>query len=233
MGMESPKPKDKREEIQLENLDIQLVIFDMDGLMIDTERLAMIAFSKTMEENGYEFDKALFLELIGVPILNMEQQLLKKYGSEFPFLEMMDCFRANRVKYMEQYGITAKKGLTELLEHLENKGIKKAVATSSVRSVMEKSLKDIGVFHYFEYSVCGDEVLIGKPNPEVFIKALSKASVKPENALVLEDSMNGIRASHNASIRPIFIQDLVPLANDVKDYIFMQMDDLSQVISLF
>jgi len=89
------------------------------------------------------------------------------------------------------------------------------------------------VLHYFDYSVCGDEIEHGKPNPDVFLKALEKAGAKPSEAFVLEDSINGILAAHNANIPVIFIQDLVEAHVDTLGLVYKKMNDLSEVISIF
>lgn len=211
-----------------------LVIFDMDGLMLDTEKIAMDAFIQVIEQDYHlSVDQDFYCSMIGMPDLQMEIPMKKVYGENFPFQEFFQRFDRCRDEITEKDGIPVKKGLLQLLDFLTAKGIRKVVATSSIRSSAEKKLKDAGIESYFDYYVCGDEVSEGKPNPEVFCKALEKACVPPEKAIVLEDSINGIKAAHRAGIPCIFIKDLVEPPKEVLDLVFHRMADLSQVISLF
>ena len=127
---------------------------------------------------------------------------------------------------MEENGIPVKKGLYELLGFLEENGISKAVATSSERIKAEKYLRLGNVIERFDCIVCGDEVIKGKPDPEIFQKVAQKAGFDMKDCIVLEDSENGILAASRAGMKPVFIKDIKDLSEDTRKLIFKEFQSL-------
>ena len=130
---------------------------------------------------------------------------------------------------MEENGILVKEGLYELIDYLEDQKIIKAVATSSERKKAERCLSLANIENRFEYIVCGDEVIKGKPDPDIFIKVARKAGFNPDQCLVLEDSENGIKAASRAGMKPVFIQDINSLSKDTKKLVFKEFNSLFEV----
>jgi HAD superfamily hydrolase (TIGR01509 family) len=213
--------------------NIKLVIFDMDGLMLDSETVTWKAWETTLKKYNCDCPFEFYRNFIGTTETHISSVMLKTYGDDFPIKNFTVEMKEEKKRIISTEGVAVKKGLIELLDYLSKKGIKKAVATSSHRDVMEHLLTLTNVLHYFDYSVCGDEIKKGKPNPDVFLKALKKAESKPNEAFVLEDSINGILAAHNANIPVIFIQDLVEAPIDTLGLVYKKMNDLSEVISIF
>ena len=217
----------------MENLNLQLLIFDMDGLILDTERIALKSWEIMLKEYEYQFDKEFLISLFGTTEDSMEARFKNHYGQDFPFEQFRQRCMQERLKMIEQEGETLiKYGLTDLLNFAKTNKIQTAVATSTVRSIAEKSLKLSGLLNSFDTIVCGDEIKNSKPQPDIFLKAAEKANVSPENAIVLEDSSNGIKAASNANMRCIWIKDIVIPSEEVLSLTWAKPQNLKEVILL-
>ena len=184
------------------------VIFDMDGLMIDSERVTYEEYGKKLKQLGYDdFDESLYLACLGKNKQGICQVLLDHYGSDFPMKEVWDEVHVRIDERLREY-VPKKKGLDELLKHLKQSGCSVVVATSSARSRVDEILKNAGILNDIDDSICGDEVTHGKPDPEIFLKACEKVHVAPKDALVLEDSEAGILAASRGGIDVICIPDM-------------------------
>ena len=145
--------------------------------------------------------------------------------------------RAIRTAYLNDYirrnGVPEKPGLHEFLSWLKEHSIKVAVATSTTRRVAEDYWKQSGIDQYIDASVCGDEVINSKPDPEIFLKAATEINVLPNETLVLEDSLNGIRAAHAANMVPMMIPDKILSTEEIRKMYYMELPNLLNVIEYF
>ena len=187
---------------------VKAVIFDMDGLMIDSERVTYEGYAIECEKLGLKMDKEFYKEILGHTIPEIYQQFYGRYGQSFPMDEVLKRVHTYMEDLFQEQGVPLKEGLVELLVYLKANGYQTVVATSSTRERVNKILKQAELSKFFDASVCGDEVEKGKPNPEVFLKACEKIGVKPEKAIVLEDSEAGIQASFVAGIPVICVPDM-------------------------
>ncbi|HSI86374.1 MAG: HAD family hydrolase [Candidatus Methylacidiphilales bacterium] len=188
---------------------IKAAIFDMDGLMLDTEMLFKRGWMHALKLHGQAMGDDIFVRMIGRTAVDSERMLLAEYGPDFPLLDVrVDCEKWIRA-YVGEHGVPKKPGIVELLEHLKRAGIPLAVATSTARFHAEPRLMLAGLWPYFQASVCGDEVSAGKPNPEIFLRAAEKLGMPPQHCVILEDSLAGITGAHAAGAIPIMIPDLV------------------------
>ena len=208
---------------------ISLIIFDMDGLMFDTERLAIPAWRKAGEKYGYNIEPAHIIETIGIYFKDAQRVLEKYFGKDFPFVEVRELREKYAFEYMEESGIPVKEGLYGLIDYLDEKKILKAVATSSERKKVEKYLAMANIENRFDFIVCGDEVINGKPEPEIFIKVAQKTGFRNDDCIVLEDSENGIIAASRAGMKPVFIQDIKGLSKGAEELIFKEFNSLIEV----
>lgn len=187
---------------------ISLVIFDMDGLMFDTERLVIYTWIKAGKSYGIHISDSLVVKSIGLDIQGAEKVFKKHLGENFPYHEI----RSLRLKYAHDYvnenGIPVKKGLYELIEFLEQKTVLKAVATSTERQRTEHLLRSAGLIDKFDLVICGDEVSNGKPEPDIFLAVVRKLNCKSNESVVLEDSANGIIAASRAYMVPFLVFDI-------------------------
>ena len=187
---------------------LELVVFDVDGLMIDTESVWKNAFDKAGDKYGIpNLGDTLFPSLIGKR-LEDEQELLDRLLPSDIQNQLINEWRQIGLSSLEKE-VPVKPGLYEMLDYLEQHQIKMAVATTTRRELTEQRLKKIGVYNRFDYVLCGDEVTKRKPDPEIYLSVLHKMNTKAENAIVLEDSSVGVEAAYRAGIDCIQVPDLI------------------------
>ena len=189
-----------------------LVIFDMDGLMFDTERLAYEAWQIASDHYGFQFERVLFEQFIGITNQDIVRKMADYYGPSHPIQEWRAYMRSKKYELEHSFirGPHFKKeGLDKLLQFLKSKGIKVAVASSSSTEVINRFLTVSDTLPFIDLYVSGEEVPKGKPSPDIFLEVCTRSKVKPKDAIVLEDSPAGIQAANNASIPAFFIPDFV------------------------
>lgn len=184
------------------------VIFDMDGLMLDTERLAPRAWIDAAQALGVEFDLALTQPMVGRNFRDCASIIADHYGAGFPTGELMKAWHVAYDAIVAREGIAIKAGLLELLDWLEAEDIPKAVATSTRRDRAQAKLAQTALLPRFTALVGGDEVVLGKPAPEIFLTAAQRLGQPAAGCIVLEDSEPGVRAALAAGMIPIMVPDL-------------------------
>lgn len=187
---------------------LKAIIFDMDGLMIDTENVTYQCYQEVLKTMNLEMTKDYYTTLLGRTMDATRQSMYNQYGQDFPIQEVADQVHQMMDEQFAREGVPLKDGLVELLTYLKKHNFKTMIATSSRRERVNALLKDNGILNYFDDVICGDEVEHGKPAPDVFLNACQKLNVQPSEALVLEDSEAGIQAAHNAHISVICIPDM-------------------------
>lgn len=187
---------------------IDAAIFDMDGLMIDTERLDMELWRSIGAAQGYAIPESLILNTVGRTREDTEAMFREALGAGFDYHTVRKLRIQEKFERFKKQGVPLKTGLLSMLELLERRGIRKAVATSTERSQAEKVLRIAGLYERFDAVVCGDEISRGKPEPDIFLAAAEKLAAEPDYCLVLEDSHAGIAAAAAAGIRSIMIPDI-------------------------
>lgn len=209
---------------------ISAVIFDMDGLMFDTERLAFEAWRAVCTKAGYGIMDEIIMASVGRNEKDTEVIMKQHFSEGFPFAEL----RKQRVAYVQDYisknGMPIKVGLLKLLDFLNEKDIKTAVATSTERVKAEEHITSCSLLDRFNCIVCGDEVERGKPEPDIFLLAAKKLDVSPAECIVLEDSENGIKAAYKAGMRPIMIPDLIMPTDELRRLTHQIFETLEYVI---
>ncbi|MDR1731720.1 MAG: HAD family phosphatase [Synergistaceae bacterium] len=222
--------------MEIKRVPVEAVLFDMDGLMFDTEALNMRAWIEAGELHGFTITEEQIQKHIGLDVPNTKKVMQKQLGSSFDF----DRVRKDRVAWalscIEKNGTPVKEGLRELLAFLKEKKIKRAVASSTEENIVVFYVKNAGLIPTpgadFDVFVCGDRVKSGKPAPDIFLLAAGELGVPPEKCLVLEDSYNGIRAARSAGMRSVMIPDLLPSTPDMEKLFFRKCGTLLEVIPL-
>lgn len=208
---------------------VSLVIFDMDGLMFDTERIAISAWQKAGRDFGIHITSSIVIETLGLDINGTEKIFKKYFGNNFPFNDIRRLRVTYSQKIIEDNGIPVKNGLYDLIKFLEQKDIMKAVATSTERTRAERCLELAGLKNNFDIIVCGDEVSKGKPNPDIFLEVAIRLDCKTDESIVLEDSENGIIAASNAKMYPFLVPDIKRPSENVSKLVFKEFNSLIEV----
>ncbi len=186
---------------------IRAVLFDMDGLMFDTERLSIDCWRRAGEHFGYTITPQDVALLRGRNREGGRQAFLKRFGPELPYDKLVEDTHAQLDALLEQ-DVPVRPGLYELLDFLEKRGTKLAVASSTQSPRVIRNLEKAQVRRYFSAVVGGEQVTRSKPDPEVFLKAAAALGAKPCECMVLEDSANGVRAGHAAGCCTVMVPDL-------------------------
>lgn len=208
---------------------IKAIIFDMDGLMIDSERVTFECYQERLKDMNLTMDEEFYKTLLGKPIKGIYQRFYDVYGNDFPIQNVIQDVHQLMAERFETEGVPVKKGLVELLHYLKDNNYKTIVATSSNRDRVDKILAQAKITEFFDDSICGDEVTKGKPNPEVFLKSCQKLGVNVDEAIVLEDSEAGIQASYDANIKVICIPDMKYPEKQYEEKTFKILKDLTEV----
>lgn len=205
-------------------------IFDMDGLLFDTELLTEEALRAMSRKYGERDDVDEFYPTTCGTTLATAKILYKNFfGADYPFEARREEMRQWMREQIDINGIPIKKGAEELLKFLKESGYKIALATSTTRGSAEGHLKKAGFLEFFDATVCGDEIENAKPNPEIFLKAAQKLGAEPLNCYVAEDSYLGVEAGAAAGMRVFMIPDMNPPRDKEKELAYMICSDLTEV----
>ena len=204
-------------------------IFDMDGLILDTERIAFRSYKEALKEYGYDFTEAFFLTLVGTNVKLTKELFLNRYGSWFPFDLLHENHNKITDKYIKENGVTLKEGVKELIDYLKENEYKIALATSSDREKAEYLLELVEIKDKFDYIICGNDIVNSKPNPEIFLKAAENLKVEPKECVVIEDSKFGVKAAVNAGMKVINVPDMKMPDSEVKSMAFKIFNNLLEV----
>lgn len=209
---------------------IELVIFDMDGLMLDTEKISLNAWKNTFEKFTLAYNDSFFKKIIGSDLDRLKVIFRDEYGENLNFMELLEHQRKKVKEIIEIDGIDIKFGLLDLLEYLDKNSIKKAVATSTIKEKAIRNLSITDLINRFDYIICGDEVEKRKPFPDLYLNVYNRYEIKKDNIIILEDSLNGLKAAKKSGIRCIYIPDLVILEKDEEEkFVFKKMENLLKV----
>ncbi|WOO41262.1 HAD family phosphatase [Rubellicoccus peritrichatus] len=195
---------------------IQAVIFDMDGLLLDTERLFMAAYQQAANELGLDFPEELYQSMIGHRADSSQQILRDGIAVGEHADEIIDAARRYYYTAIETKGIPLRPGVEETIEYCEREGLPMAVATSTHKALALIKLKHVGLLDRFTAVVSGDEVEHGKPAPDIYLAAGKLLDIDITRCVVLEDSPPGLKAARAAGALAIFIPDLLPDSDDTR-----------------
>lgn len=209
---------------------LKAVVFDMDGLMIDTETFNYQYFGGFYKERGYQLSRDDYYTCFTGRPIHMALDMVKEvshlehtYDDFFSYLEAHQQERINAI-------VPLKPGLEELLKYLKENNYKIAMATSSGLDRVYQLFRTYDVLSYFDAIVCGPDVKNGKPAPDIFLKACEKLSVNPSDALVLEDSEAGIEAGYRAACQVICVPDLKEPSERYRNMLTKMVTSLNDVI---
>lgn len=214
-------------------IKVEAVVFDMDGLMFETEKLWLDSVIKTNEVYGYDVPVSLVIECMGKRNDFIDKRFKEVLGEDFD----TDKFRQLNREFMNddvsRNGLKTKKGLIDLLDFLKESGIKMAVASSSSMEKIERRFKQANVsLDYFDSIIGGDLVTKPKPDPQIYLKSCEVLGVEPAMAIALEDSEYGIMSAVSAGMMAILIPDIKQPSDDIINMAYKKFNDLTEVIDL-
>jgi HAD superfamily hydrolase (TIGR01509 family) len=184
------------------------VLFDMDGVILDTEPSSLAGWRYAAAAQGFDLTREVFNSIVGTNVDGAKERLLSVFGSGFDY----GAARVARSEYIRGYrnehGVPLKKGVIELLDRLDVLKIPRCVATSTNRDRAVEQLDDAGLTKRFNAVIGGDSVTHGKPHPEIYLKAAAGMGVPPEDCFAVEDSRNGVESAYRAGTKVILVPDL-------------------------
>lgn len=184
------------------------VIFDMDGILIDSEPLFRAAAKQAAEALGYALSDEVYVQWMGLPPKAVEAAVRESMGDDFPMEPFRATFRDVWIRHTDANGVPAQPGISALLDELKTRSVPFAVATSTFREQAERSLELAGLSPLIDIMIAGDEVSDGKPAPDIFLAAAAAIGVDASACIALEDSAVGVRAASTAGMLTIMVPDL-------------------------
>lgn len=217
----------------MNNEKIKGAIFDMDGVILDTEKLYVRFWKQAAADFGYNMTDQHIFGIRSLARKFAVEKLKGIFGGNFPYYEI----HARRVELMDAFirenGFETKRGVFELLDFLRENGIKTAVATATARKKTMEYLESVGADKYFDTVICGDMVENGKPAPDIYIKAASELRLLPEQCAAFEDSPNGIKSACSAGCKTIMIPDLTQPDGEVAPLLSGVYESLDKAVEFF
>ena len=208
----------------------ELILFDLDGLLIDSERIALEQFLLTAKDFNIDFEKHTYLKCIGANAKRVDEILSEALAGQTDYLSFKAAWRTRYKSLIEHQSIPLKPGAIEILTDIKSRRQPLCLATSTETSQARIKLRNSSISEYFDRIIGGDQVEHSKPSPDLFLRAAEKFNVSAENCLVLEDSENGVKAAINAAMTVIQIPDLVPPSNALKQQGHIILNSLLDVI---
>lgn len=189
------------------NILYKAVVFDMDGVIFDSERAVMQCWKEVASRHNIPDIEKAILACTGTTMVRTREIMLNLYGADFPYDEYAKESSAIFHSRYDGGRLPMKPGVKELLSFLKEHGKKIALASSTRQQVVTDELRDAGIIGYFDRIICGDMVSRSKPAPDIFLKACKELNVSPSDSYAIEDSYNGIRAAHAGGLHPIMVPD--------------------------
>lgn len=212
-------------------MQYQAVVFDMDGVIFDTERLVIEFWKEVAKKHNIPNVEHTCIQCLGTNRVRTREIFLENYGADFPF----DPYRAEVTELFNTHykgvPLPTKPGIRELLNYLQEQDIKVGLASSTAQHLVRDEIGTAGLLPYFQTLVCGDMVEHSKPAPDIFLKACEILNAAPTKSIAIEDSFNGIRSAHCAGMTPIMVPDQVQPTDEIRTLAFHVMPSLLDVLN--
>ena len=208
---------------------LKAVIFDVDGTLLDTERIYIQAWKEAAAEQGYVMPDELLRKTRAIDAKVAAQILEEEIGNGFSYQKTRPIRVRIAEEIIERESPILKPGVLELLSFLREKGIRLSVASSTKTKTTKEHLQINGIADWFEVIVGGDMITKGKPNPDIFLKAAELLGEAPENCIVVEDSPAGIRAGSAAGMKTVLVPDQAAITQEIIDLSDVQMKSLLEM----
>lgn len=210
-------------------IEAAALLIDMDGLLLDTERLSLRCWETAQKASGQHLPEGFYFSLIGLSLRAIEERLHAVMPEECDVPGLIAAAAAAYDRALKE-SIPVKAGAKAFLQHLEKEGIPRCLATSTFGELAEQKLRGAGLASYLPYRVCGDDVHESKPAPEIYERAAALLHREPGECIALEDSENGLRAALAAGCQVLHVPDLGPVAGEVRRRVAAAFPDLGAVL---
>ncbi len=208
--------------------NFEAVIFDLDGLLIDSEKVYMRAWTGGAARVGVELTLEYYQTIVGMPYQDCLARLVTDFGPDFAVDEFVAASEEIRLDILAD-GMTLKPGARDLLDYLVERGLARGLASSSKREYVDGHLRDLEIADYFDAVVSRTDVERGKPHPDPYLAAAKGVSTAPDLCLALEDSRHGIHSALAAGMSVVMVPDLLPPDAELRDTCLAIVDDLYAV----
>ena len=212
-------------------MQYQAVVFDMVGVIFDTERLVIEFWKEVAKKHNIPNIEHTCIQCLGTNRVRTREIFLENYGADFPY----DPYRAEVTELFNTHykgvPLPTKPGVRELLSYLQEQDIKVGLASSTAQHLVRDEIGTAGLLPYFQTLVCGDMVEHSKPAPDIFLKACEILNADPTKSIAIEDSFNGIRSAHCAGMTPIMVPDQVQPTDEIRTLAFHVMPSLLDVLN--
>jgi len=209
------------------------VIFDMDGVLLDSEIAILEQWMKIEKKYGLDGIVDVHRECIGITEAVTVEKVLDRFGRDFPYHRYRDEAYESLRRDTAVSGMPVKAGAHELLKWLKENGFKLGLASSTRSEIVKEELTQVGLLKYFDRVVGGEMAERSKPDPAIYLKCASLLDISPEDAIVIEDSYNGVRAGNSAGAAVIMVPDLLKPTDEMKEKASMIMGSLDEVLEFF
>lgn len=209
---------------------IHTIVFDMDGVLIDTENLLLKIWKEVAKENGIKDIESTLKLCIGITNNETEAVFARIYGKDFPYHKHKAAASEMYHAQIQKDGLPVKPGVYELFGFLKENGWQIGLASSTRKTVVRSEMESIGLLDYFHVVVCGDMVPRSKPNPDIYLKACELLKVSPGCCYAVEDSPNGIRAASGAGMKAIMVPDLIEPDLELQKLFYKKFASLLEVL---
>lgn len=208
------------------------VIFDLDGTVLDTEKLLVKYWCMAANEFGFPMEREHALQLRSLARKYAEPLLKEWFGEICDYMTLRNRRMELMTAHINKYGLETKGGIKELLVYLGENGYKRAVATATDLNRAGGYLKDVGLYDYFDCIISAHQVQNGKPKPDVYLYAVSQLGLQPDECIAVEDSPNGVISASDAGCRTIMVPDLTEPDNELKKRIYAVCHSAADIIEI-
>lgn len=211
---------------------VKAVIFDMDGILIDTEKWLNQFWRQAAAEAGFEMNREHALRIRSLAGKYAAVYLQQVFGPEFSYWDIRERRKELMREHIEKFGIEKKQGVDELLDYLSANNIRTAVATATDYERTKKYLTGIGIYHKFDEIICASMVENGKPAPDIYLYACARLGEEPKDCIAIEDAPNGVQSAAAAGLRTVMVPDLTRPDKETAELITAEAQTLFDIILL-